>query len=157
MKKAENLTLQGLQIAVDRLAFEVARQRQEAAMRGQYADLPEWVDLEQAVILKRGVCAGKKRSENGKARSADAPIAGGASLTTYRQNLFLQPCCGLNCKLVGGRKCWRKDDVIAWLAITDEELKTYAKKHRVELPSIYEKRGNGAPAYAGVNFYSGRV
>jgi hypothetical protein len=117
MNETESLVLQGLQIALDRLAFEIAKQRQEAAMRGQYGDLPEWIDLEQAVNLKRG-----------------------ASLTTYRQKLFLQPCCGLNYKLVGGCKCWKKNDVIAWIAITDEELKNYASKHHVELPAIYEKR-----------------
>jgi hypothetical protein len=140
MNEAENLILQGLQIAVDRVALEVAKQRQEAATRGRYEDLPEWIDLEQAVILKRGVCGEKKRAASGGARSADAPIAGGASLTTYRQKGFLQPCCGLNYKLVGGRKCWKKDDVIAWLAITDEDLKGYAEKHRVKLPIVYMKR-----------------
>jgi hypothetical protein len=41
MNETESLILQGLQIAVDRLTFEIAKQRQEAAMRGQYDDLPE--------------------------------------------------------------------------------------------------------------------
>jgi hypothetical protein len=42
--------------------------------------------------------------------------------------------------MVGGRKCWKKEDVIAWLAVTDEGLKTYAEKYRVTLPDIYKKR-----------------
>jgi hypothetical protein len=141
VNETENLTLRGLQIAIDRLAFEIAKQRQEAALRGRYENLPEWIDLEQALILKRGVCGEKKRAASGAARTPDAPLAGGASITTYRQKLFLQPCCGLNYKMVGGRRCWKKDDVITWLAITDEELKTYAEKHHVELPAVYEKRG----------------
>jgi hypothetical protein len=133
MNESENLILQGLQIGLDRLALEIAKQRQEAESRGRFAELPEWLDLEQAVALKRGLCATKKRG-------GDDLVMGGASLTTYRQKLFLQPCCGLNYKMISGRRCWKKEDVIAWLAITDEDLKTYADKYRVTLPDVYKKR-----------------
>jgi hypothetical protein len=134
MNETENLILQGLQLGIDRLALEIAKQRQEAESRGRFADLPEWIDLEQAVALKRGLCPQKKRG-------TDEPIIGGASLTTYRQKNFLQPCCGLNWKMVGGRRCWKKEDVIVWLSITDEELKDYAEKRGVKLSAVYEKRG----------------
>jgi len=133
MTENENLILQGLQIGLDRLTFEIAKQRQEAESRGRFADLPEWLDLEQVVALKRGLCATKKRG-------GDDLVMGGASLTTYRQKLFLQPCCGLNYKMIGGRRCWKKEDVIAWLAITDEGLKAYADKYGVKLPDVYKKR-----------------
>jgi hypothetical protein len=138
MNEAENLILRGLQLSLDRLALELAKQNHESQARGRYADLPEWVDLEQALTLKRGISTEKKRAENGKAREAE--ILGGASLTTYRQKMFLQPCCGRNYKMVGGRKCWKREDIIAWLAITDEDLKVYAEKHRAELPMVYLKR-----------------
>jgi hypothetical protein len=140
MNEAENLILQGLQLSLDRLALEIAKQRQEAQNHGRYDSLPEWIDLEQAVALKRGVCTEKKRSESGKTRDDSAAVIGGAALTTYRQKLFLQPCCGRNYKMVGGRRCWKKDDVIAWLSITDEDLKGYAEKNRAELPVIYMNR-----------------
>jgi hypothetical protein len=140
VNETESLILQSLQLSVDRLALDIAKQRQEAQSRGQYANLPEWIDLEQALILKRGICDGKKRAESGKTKPPDAPIAGGASLTTYRQKLFLQPCCGMNYKMVGGRRCWNKEDVIAWLSITDEGLKDYAEKYRVALPDVYQRR-----------------
>jgi hypothetical protein len=119
MNESENLFLQGLKIAIDTLVLEIAKQRQAAETQSRFEALPEWIDLETAVALKRGT---------------------GGCLTTYRQKLFLQPCCGLNYKMVGGRRCWRKEDVIAWLAITDEDLKTYAAKHRVELPAVYQNR-----------------
>jgi hypothetical protein len=140
MNEAESLILQGLQLSINSLALEIAKQRQEAQNRGRYADLPEWIDLEQAVALKRGVCAEKKRAESGKTKDDGAAVIGGASLTTYRQKLFLQPCCGRNYKMVGGRRCWKKEDVIAWLAITDEDLKGYAEKHRADLPTVYMNR-----------------
>jgi hypothetical protein len=138
VNEAENLILQGLQLSLDRLALDIARMRQEEQSRGCYAGLPEWIDLEQALALKRGVSAEKKRAESGKA--GERGISGGASLTTYRQKIFLQPCCGRNYKMVGGRRCWKREDVIAWLAVTDEGLKVYAEKHRTELPAVYLKR-----------------
>jgi hypothetical protein len=138
VNETENLILQGLQLSIDRLALDLAKLRQETQTRGRYAGLPEWIDLEQALTLKRGISTEKKRAENGKAREAE--ILGGASLTTYRQKMFLQPCCGRNYKIVGGRKCWKREDVIAWLAITDENLKVYAEKHRAELPTVYLNR-----------------
>jgi hypothetical protein len=141
MNEAENLILRGLQLSLDRLALDLAQQKQEAQARGRYAGLPEWLDLEQALTLKRGVSKEKKRAANGKAREGE--ISGGASLTTYRQKMFLQPCCGRNYKMVGGRKCWKREDIIAWLAITDEDLKVYAEKHRVELPAVYLNRAAG--------------
>ena len=127
MNEMENLILQGIQLGLDRLALEVEKQRQEAESRGRYAALPEWLDLEQAVTLKRGL-------------RAKEDCAGGAPLTFYRQKLFLQPCCGRNYKMLGGRKCWRKDNVIEWLAVTDETLKSYAEKYGAELPEAYLKR-----------------
>jgi hypothetical protein len=141
MNESENLILQGLQLTLERLALEVCKQRSEAEARGEYGALPVWLDLEQAIALKRGLCEIKKRAPNGKTRSEGDPIMGGASLTFYRQHTFLQPCCGFNHKMVGGRRCWKKEDVIEWLAITDEGLTGYAAKYHVILPETYQRRG----------------
>jgi hypothetical protein len=141
MDDTEKLILQSLQLEdLNRIALEMAQYRQEAQSRGRYSNLPEWIDLEQAVTLKRGICAGKKRAGNGKAKDDSTPITGGAALTTYRQKLFLQPCCGHNYRMIGGRRCWKKDDVIKWLSITDEDLLVYAESHGVKLPEVYADR-----------------
>ena len=118
MNATESLYLQGMQLSIDRLSHEIAKQRAEAEEQARFKSLPEWVTLEQAAAVK-----------------------GGPALTTYRQKLFLQPCCGLYWKKVGGRRCWRREDVIAWLGITDAELKRYAAERGVKLPENYEKRG----------------
>ena len=131
MNEMENLYLQSLKMSVDTLTLEIAKQRQEAESRGRYASLPEWLDLEQAVNLKRGL----------RGRGEDDPFVGGASITFYRQKPFLQPCCGLNYKIVSGRRCWKKEDVIAWLEITDESLAAYAAVRKETLPDTYKKRG----------------
>jgi hypothetical protein len=153
MNETESLVLQGLQLGIDRLALEIAKQRQEAESRGRYAELPEWLDLEQAVALKRGLCPQKKRTENGNSRASGEAAPGGASLNFYRQKLFLQPCCGLNYKMIGGRRCWKKEDVVAWLSITDEDLKSYAEKYHAELSAAYKKRAHEKQRYKARNGY----
>jgi hypothetical protein len=119
MDAEENLVLQGLKLEIANLALQIAGQRREAAETAQYKGLPEWVTLEQAAALK-----------------------GGPALTTYRQKPFLQPCCGRNYRIVGGRHCWHRDEVIRWLGITDAELKRYAEERAVKLPETYEKRSS---------------
>lgn len=136
MTKIENLYLQGLKLAVETLTMQVEQLRQEVLVSRRYDCLPEWLDLEQAVALKRGVYLGKRKDRRGM----DPPAALGALLSGYRQKQFLQPCCGKNYRLVGGRKCWKRDDVIAWLSVTDQELLQYATELNVTLPTVYELR-----------------
>jgi hypothetical protein len=117
MNAEERLVLQGMELALKQLALEIAKNRQEAETKSQYKNLPEWITLEKAVALK-----------------------GGGTLNTYRQKLFLQPCCGMNYRLVSGRRCWRREDVIEWLGVSDESLKGYAGRFAVSLPKNYEQR-----------------
>jgi hypothetical protein len=105
MTASENFVLQGLKLTIDNLALEIMRQREDANKKSVYSGLPEWLTLEQAVKLK-----------------------GGAALNTYRCKPNLQPCCGNNYKIIGGRRCWRREDIIMWLNISDEELEAYKRK-----------------------------
>jgi hypothetical protein len=117
MNAEENMMMQAIEIALSRLTMEIAKQRQESAMKSRYDHLPEWITLEQAVKVK-----------------------GGPKLNTYRQRPSLQPCCGLNYRLVGGRRCWKKEDVIEWIEVSDEVLKKYAENKGIEIPEVYKKR-----------------
>jgi hypothetical protein len=113
----ESIALQGMKIAIDSLSLEIKKQRQEAEEQSRFKGLPEWVTLEVAAAVK-----------------------GGPALVTYKQKAFLRPCCGRRFRVVGGRHCWHRDDVIVWLGITDAELKRYADECDVKLPENYEKR-----------------
>ena len=62
-----------------------------------------------------------------------AELKGGASANTYKTRYFLQPCAGTNSVKVGGRKCWRKQDVLEWLEIDDSHLEEYAAKYGVKI------------------------
>lgn len=60
-----------------------------------------------------------------------AKLKGGASFSTYKSRYYLQPCAGTNSVKVGGRKCWRKQDVFDWLEVDDSRLNDYAAKFGV--------------------------
>lgn len=99
-------------------AISLIKENREIEAKKNFTDsLPAWVDLETAVKLK--TCR---------------------SIETYRSKIFLQPCCGTNYKLVGGIKSWEKADVLEWLKITDNNLKSYADRFGVKLPANYAKR-----------------
>jgi hypothetical protein len=117
MNGEENLILQGLKLEIAVLTQEVQKLRVNTEVKPRYETAPEWITLEAAAAMK-----------------------GGAALATYQTKLFLQPCCGLNYKLIGGRKCWRREDVIRWIGITDADLKTYAAEWKVNIPENYERR-----------------
>lgn len=69
--------------------------------------IPEFVTLDEAARLK-----------------------GGCSLNTYRTRRVLQPCAGTNSVKIGGRKCWRKEDVVEWLKVDDDGLNDYTQKFK---------------------------
>jgi hypothetical protein len=115
MNAEETLVLQGLKLEIANLAYEISKQRQDAENKSRHNEIPEWVTLDTAASLK-----------------------GGAALVTYRQRAFLQPCCGTNCRRVGGRRCWHRDNIIEWLGITDAELARYAARWKVKVPENYE-------------------
>lgn len=58
---------------------------------------------------------------------------GGAALNTCKSKYYLQPCGGTNSHRVGGRKCWRREDVIEWLGVDDTELPKYLKRFEVTI------------------------
>lgn len=60
-----------------------------------------------------------------------AELKGGCSFNTYKSRYHLQPCGGTNSIRVGGRKCWRKQDVLDWLSVDDSKLDEYLKRFGV--------------------------
>jgi hypothetical protein len=112
-----NLILQGHQIELSKMTLALNELKETIGKKSEYENIPAWVNIDLATKLK-----------------------GGCSALYVKNTLCLQPCCGTNSKLIGGRKCWKKDDVIEWLSITDSDLKEYAKKWKTTLPEIYRKR-----------------
>jgi hypothetical protein len=117
MNGEENLILQGLKLEIATLTQEIQKLRVNTEVKPRYETAPEWLTLQAAVAMK-----------------------GGAAIATYQTKLFLQPCCGRNYKLIGGRKCWRREEVVRWIGITDADLKTYASEWKVNIPKNYERR-----------------
>ena len=117
MTREMELFLQGHQVELSKLTLAFGQLTEAVVNKSKYADLPAWVNLDLAIKLKGGC----------------API-------TLKNDLLLQPCCGTNYKLIGGRKCWRVEDVIEWLEISDSDLKQYSEKWKVKLSEKYLRR-----------------
>ena len=117
MNKEFELILQGFSIELSKITLAINELKSETIKKSKLDELPEWINIDLATKLK-----------------------GGCSPQWIKNKLFLQPCCGLNYKFIGGRKCWQKEDVIFWLDITDSNLKEYGEKWGVSIPANYEKR-----------------
>ncbi len=122
MNAEENLILQGMKLEIGQLSqilLDQIKNNQSLLQRNgndDFQGLSEWVTLDKAAALK-----------------------GGSSFETYKTRWWLQPCCGLKSKRVGGRKCWHRDDVIEWLSISDDMLWEYANKYGINIPEKYKK------------------
>ena len=90
------------------LASEIKHSKKEGET--QKNAIPEFVTLESAAKLK-----------------------GGAAYNTYKTRYYLQPCGGTNSTRVGGKKCWKRDDVEKWLSVDDNELPNYLKQFGVTI------------------------
>ena len=117
MNAETELMLQGHQIELSKLTLAFNQLTDAVVNKSKYEEIPAWVTLENAIKLK-----------------------GGCAPSSYQNDLFLQPCCGTNYKLIGGRKCWHYKFILEWLEIADSDLKLYSKKWGVKLPEKYIKR-----------------
>ena len=117
MTEEEKMILQGFRISMETMGLEILKLKAITITDRNRGEIPEWVTLEKAAALK-----------------------GGPALATYKCKKFLQPCCGLNSKTIGGRKCWHRDQILKWLSIDDSTLKAYAQEWKVQIPENYELR-----------------
>jgi hypothetical protein len=117
MNREEELILQGLQVELSKITLALNELKAAAIKKSKSDDLPAWINIDLAAKLK-----------------------GGCSPDWIKNTLCLQPCCGTNYELIGGRKCWRLGDVLEWMEISDCNLKKYAEKWKVSLPEKYQKR-----------------
>jgi hypothetical protein len=116
MNNMENVFLQSLDMKISQLILEMRDTQKKDESQKLHESIPEWVTLQQAAKYK-----------------------GGAAFDTYKTQYWLQPCCGLNSRKLGGRKVWKRDDVIEWLSVTDDQLWSYANRLGVHIPAKYEK------------------
>ena len=98
------------------MILEIRDAQKKEEYRERHESIPEWVTLQQAAKYK-----------------------GGAAFDTFKTQYWLQPCCGLNSRKIGGRKVWKREDVIEWLSVTDDQLWEYASGKGASIPTKYEK------------------
>jgi hypothetical protein len=115
MNGIENMFLQSLDLKISQLIIDINKRFEDEDRIKLVLSLSEWMPLQAAAKLK-----------------------GGAALDTYKTQYWIQPCCGLKSKRVGGRKVWHRDDVIEWLKITDDKLWDYAERLGARIPGKYK-------------------
>jgi hypothetical protein len=115
MNAVENLFLQSLDLKLSQLIIDINAKIKTEEREKLFRELPEWVNLPLAALKK-----------------------GAAAFDTYKTQYWLQPCCGLKSKTVGGRKSWHRDDVIEWFSVTDDKLWEYAQKMGASIPIKYK-------------------
>ncbi|MGL4982396.1 MAG: hypothetical protein ACRC4W_06055 [Treponemataceae bacterium] len=86
------------------------------------------------------VCKHKKYEELGEyvpCRKA-YELKGVGTWSHFQRTKCYQPCGGTHYEVVYGKKCWKKELVLEWLLITDEDLPKYLKKFGVSIPAKKE-------------------
>jgi hypothetical protein len=105
---------------ISQLILEIRDTQKKEEKKNLYESIPEWVTLQQAAKYK-----------------------GGAAFDAFKTQYWLQPCCGLNSRKIGGRKVWQREDIIEWLSVTDDQLWEYAMSKKASIPGKYEKISGG--------------
>lgn len=67
-------------------------------------------------------------------------LKGGCALGTFRKRKDLQVKCGIPDGKICGRNAWKKESVLEWLSVSDEDFPEYKRKVLAELKARNEKR-----------------
>lgn len=103
------MVLRGLELKLDRILdiLSCAEKSKKNEEKAEKMELGEWITLTQAWKLQGRLF----------------------SLATIRTRADLQPCGGRGV-MIGRNKCFRRSDVMEWLAaVTPEERKAYRQKY----------------------------
>lgn len=65
-------------------------------------------------------------------------LKGGCALGTFRKRKELQVKCGIPDGKICGRNAWRRESVIEWLSISDEQFPDYKRKVLAEIKARHE-------------------
>lgn len=104
----QEMVLRGLELKLDRILdfLSSAEKNKKIEEKAEKMEVGEWVTLTQAWKLQGRLY----------------------SLATIRTRADLQPCGGRGV-MIGRNKCFRREDVMEWLAaVTPEERRTYRAK-----------------------------
>ncbi len=119
LNEIEKLNHQSVMIELQKTQLQIVELKNLFLQTNFQKNIPEYVTLKMAAELK-----------------------GVTSYENLQKKTWQQPCCGTNAIRVNGRKAWKRQDVIEWLAVTDSSLESYARKMNVDISRHFKNGKN---------------
>ena len=110
LNQIDKLNLQSLILELQKQQLQMQQLQAFILQQDFQKQIPEYVSLKEAAKLK-----------------------GVTSYENLQKKPWHQPCCGTRIVRLNGHRCWKRQDVIEWLAVEDSTLEEYARRMKVDI------------------------
>lgn len=110
LNQIDKLNIQSLILELQKQQLQMQQLQAFILQQGFQKQIPEYVSLKEAAKLK-----------------------GVTSYENLQKKPWHQPCCGTRIVRLNGHRCWKRQDIIEWLAVNDSNLEEYARKMQVDI------------------------
>ncbi len=110
LNQIDKLNLQSLILELQKQQLQMQQLQAFILQQDFQKQIPEYVSLKEAAKLK-----------------------GVTSYENLQKKPWHQPCCGTRIVRLNGHRCWKRQDVIEWLAVDDSTLEEYARRMKVDI------------------------
>lgn len=110
LSEMDKLNIQSLIIEMQKQQVQLQQLQTYILQESFQRQIPEYVSLKEAAQLK-----------------------GVTSYENLQKKPWHQPCCGTRIVRLNGHRCWKRQDIIEWLAINDSNLEEYARRMNVDI------------------------
>lgn len=110
LNQIDKLNIQSLILELQKQQLQMQQLQAFILQQDFQKQIPEYVSLKEAAKLK-----------------------GVTSYENLQKKPWHQPCCGTRIVRLNGHRCWKRQDVIEWLAVDDSTLEEYARRMKVDI------------------------
>lgn len=110
LSEMDKLNIQLLIIEMQKQQVQLQQLQTYILQESFQRQIPEYVSLKEAAQLK-----------------------GVTSYENLQKKPWHQPCCGTRIVRLNGHRCWKRQDIIEWLAVNDSNLEEYARRMNVDI------------------------
>ena len=110
LSEMDKLNIQSLIIEMQKQQVQLQQLQTFILQESFQRQIPEYVSLKEAAKLK-----------------------GVTSYENLQKKPWHQPCCGTRIVRLNGHRCWKRQDIIEWLAVNDSNLEEYARRMKVDI------------------------
>ena len=110
LSEMDKLNIQSLIIEMQKQQVQLQQLQTFILQESFQRQIPEYVSLKEAAQLK-----------------------GVTSYENLQKKPWHQLCCGTRIVRLNGHRCWKRQDIIEWLAVNDSNLEEYAGRMNVDI------------------------